>query len=95
MTTGAAIVRTTPTLLPKKSIIDKSERAMNTNYIYNTLQGILSTRRIGVPGMVTRRELLTSILEDLDMAIDQLVEDGKVVLRESVNDVLYHVIDEK
>lgn len=64
---------------------------MTTTYVLNVIKTILNQRVIGEPNCVPRIELARSILEDLDMAIEQLEEDGLVKKRDGLNDVLFYV----
>lgn len=68
---------------------------MTTSYVLNVIKTILNQRVIGEPNCVPRNELARSILEDLDMAIEQLMEDGLVEKHNSLNDVLFYVKEEE
>lgn len=58
---------------------------MTTEYVLNVIESILKQRVIQEPNCVPYNELATQIIEDLKMAINQLVEDKKITFRKDVN----------
>lgn len=58
---------------------------MNEEYIINTIKGILSERKRGEPNYVSHQELINALLEDLKMALNELVSDGALTFRKDVN----------
>ncbi len=58
---------------------------MNEEYILNTIKGILSERKRGEPNYVPHQELINALLEDLKMALNELVSEGALTFRKDVN----------
>lgn len=58
---------------------------MNTEYVLNTVKAILSTRKVGDPNYVHHQELISLVLEDLKMALSELVSENKLTFHKDIN----------
>ena len=58
---------------------------MNEEYILNTINTILSTREIGEPNNVPHQELINAVLEDLKVALNELVSEKRLTFRKDIN----------
>ena len=58
---------------------------MNEEYILNTIKGILSERKVGDPNYVTHQEVINAVLEDLKVALNELVSERLLTFRKDIN----------
>lgn len=58
---------------------------MNTEYVYNTIKFILSQREKLVPKGVPYKVLVDSIQDDLKMALNELVSEGRITFKQDIN----------
>lgn len=67
---------------------------MNTDYVYNTIKRILGERVNNRPNNVPFNELSKAVMEDLKLAVNQLVSDKKISFRKDVNgNLLLYAVD--
>lgn len=67
---------------------------MNTDYVYNTIKRILGERVNNLPNNVPFNELSKAVMEDLKLAVNQLVSDKKISFRKDVNgNLLLYAVD--
>lgn len=67
---------------------------MNTDYVYNTIKRILGERVNNLPNNVPFNELSKAVMEDLKLAVNQLVSDKKISFRKDVNgNILLYAVD--
>ena len=63
---------------------------MTTDYVYTVIRRILSERVNNEPNNVPYNELAKNILEDMRMAVNQLVSEKRISYRKGVNDLLFY-----
>lgn len=67
---------------------------MNTDYVYNTIKRILGERVNNRPNNVPFNELSKAVMEDLKLAVNQLVSDKRISFRKDVNgNLLLYAVD--
>ncbi len=67
---------------------------MNTDYVYNTIKRILGERVNNRPNNVPFNELSKAVMEDLKLAVNQLVSDKKISFSKDVNgNLLLYAVD--
>lgn len=67
---------------------------MNTDYVYNTIKRILGERENNRPNNVPFNELSKAVMEDLKLAVNQLVSDKRISFRKDVNgNLLLYAVD--
>ena len=60
---------------------------MDTDYVYKTIKFLLEQRSNLVPSGVTYDILLEAIQDDLKMALNELVGEGRLTFKQTVNKI--------
>lgn len=72
-------------MLNEKLKNNKNFCRMTTDYVYNVIKSILSTRVLNDPNCVPYAELAKAVNEDMQMAINQLITEKRITFRRNVN----------
>ena len=66
---------------------------MTTEYIYNTIKRIINGKVNREPKCATYNEVVKEVIDDLRLALGQLMEEKRIKSRDSINDTLYYNIE--